>query len=353
MLFILFGSTVEMGKRSRDFFINNGFELIQKYHYVPDDFVMQERFGERNRVTKDTVLNCDFIYEHNGMLVGFDKKQIIDAVRGRKKCLLTTSAHTIDFIRQIKAAYGEYVTVIGTYIDEQTLNTMFASLPNVSYEEILRRINTGNQIKKCLINERKLFDSIVIYGGDHSTFNFDALVVQYKHLIEKAEKREKELNDKMYVEMRNIYKQYGNFRASDNVSFGIEKGKLAALLGPSGSGKSMVLKCIAGIMTPDAGRIVLDDEVLFDSDLKINISPQKRKIGYMYEKSTENKTCYLFNEKVYRLSILYSILFVYSITSLLFIYHIYKSILLISFWISKPAALANCPTSCILVYSFP
>ena len=45
------------------------------------------------------------------------------------------------------------------------------------------------------------------------------------------------------------------------------------------------------------------------SDLKINISPQKRKIGYMYEKSTENKTCYLFNEKVYRLSILYSILF--------------------------------------------
>lgn len=49
---------------------------------------MQERFGERNRVTKDTVLNCDFIYEHNGMLVGFDKKQIIDAVRGRKNVYL-------------------------------------------------------------------------------------------------------------------------------------------------------------------------------------------------------------------------------------------------------------------------
>ena len=55
------------------------------------------------------------------------------------------------------------------------------------------------------------------------------------------------------------------------------------LMGPSGSGKSMVLKCIAGIMTPDAGRIVLDDEVLFDSNLKINISPQKRKIGYMFQ----------------------------------------------------------------------
>ena len=45
----------------------------------------------------------------------------------------------------------------------------------------------------------------------------------------------------------------------------------------------MVLKCIAGIITPDAGRIVLDDEVLFDSNLKINISPQKRKIGYMFQ----------------------------------------------------------------------
>ena len=36
-------------------------------------------------------------------------------------------------------------------------------------------------------------------------------------------------------------------------------------------------------------------------------SDYQRKIGYMYEKSTENKTCYLFNEKVYRLGILYSI----------------------------------------------
>ena len=55
----------------------------------------------------------------------------------------------------------------------------------------------------------------------------------------------------MYVEMRNIYKQYGNFRASDNVSFGIEKGKLAALLGPSGSGKTTLLRMIAGPKTGD------------------------------------------------------------------------------------------------------
>ena len=51
----------------------------------------------------------------------------------------------------------------------------------------------------------------------------------------------------MYVEMKNIFKQYGNFRASDNVNFGIEKGKLVALLGPSGSGKTTILRMIAGL----------------------------------------------------------------------------------------------------------
>ncbi len=55
------------------------------------------------------------------------------------------------------------------------------------------------------------------------------------------------------------------------------------LMGPSGSGKSMILKCIAGIMKPDAGRIVLDGQVLFDSELKINLPVQKRKIGYMFQ----------------------------------------------------------------------
>ena len=56
-----------------------------------------------------------------------------------------------------------------------------------------------------------------------------------------------------------------------------------ALLGASGCGKSMTLKCIAGIERPDRGRIVLDDTVLFDSERHIDLSPQKRRVGYLFQ----------------------------------------------------------------------
>ncbi len=55
------------------------------------------------------------------------------------------------------------------------------------------------------------------------------------------------------------------------------------ILGASGSGKSMTLKCIAGIETPDEGVIVLNGRVLFDSVNKINLSPQERNIGYLFQ----------------------------------------------------------------------
>ena len=56
----------------------------------------------------------------------------------------------------------------------------------------------------------------------------------------------------MYVELKNINKTYGDYKASDNVSFGIEKGKLIGLLGPSGSGKTTILRMICLLYTSDA-----------------------------------------------------------------------------------------------------
>ena len=58
---------------------------------------------------------------------------------------------------------------------------------------------------------------------------------------------------------------------------------ILALLGPSGCGKSMTLKCIAGIEQPDEGTISLSGRLLFDSSKKINLPPQKRRVGYMFQ----------------------------------------------------------------------
>lgn len=77
-----------------------------------------------------------------------------------------------------------------------------------------------------------------------------------------------------------IKKKIGSFELA--VSFSCNN-TVTAVLGESGCGKSMTLKCIAGIETPDEGRIVLDKRVLFDSKQKVNLPPQQRKIGYMFQ----------------------------------------------------------------------
>ncbi len=59
--------------------------------------------------------------------------------------------------------------------------------------------------------------------------------------------------------------------------------EILGLLGASGCGKSMTLRCVAGIQKPDSGRIVLNDRVLFDSEKKINLPPQERRVGYLFQ----------------------------------------------------------------------
>jgi len=77
-----------------------------------------------------------------------------------------------------------------------------------------------------------------------------------------------------------IRKKLGDFQL--DVCFDAENEALA-LLGASGCGKSVTLRCIAGILTPDEGKIVLDGVTLFDSAAKINLPPQQRQIGYLFQ----------------------------------------------------------------------
>jgi len=58
---------------------------------------------------------------------------------------------------------------------------------------------------------------------------------------------------------------------------------VAVLFGPSGAGKTLTLQCLAGLIHPDAGRIVVDDRVLFDAAAGVNLPPQQRRVGYVFQ----------------------------------------------------------------------
>ena len=86
-----------------------------------------------------------------------------------------------------------------------------------------------------------------------------------------------ERDEIMYIEMREINKTFDGFHASENVSFGVEKGHLAALLGPSGSGKTTILRMIAGLDVPDSGDILVEGKRMND------IPGSKRGIGFVFQ----------------------------------------------------------------------
>ena len=77
-----------------------------------------------------------------------------------------------------------------------------------------------------------------------------------------------------------ITKKLSGFKLQVGFSCGRE---IIGVLGASGSGKSMLLNSIAGLVKPDKGRIALDDAMFFDSAAKINLPPRERKTGYLFQ----------------------------------------------------------------------
>ena len=74
-----------------------------------------------------------------------------------------------------------------------------------------------------------------------------------------------------------------NFRGFSLKTAFDSKSSATGILGASGSGKSMTLRCICGIEKPDKGRIIVDGITYFDAEKKINLSPQKRNAGYLFQ----------------------------------------------------------------------
>jgi sulfate transport system ATP-binding protein len=81
----------------------------------------------------------------------------------------------------------------------------------------------------------------------------------------------------MRIEVDSISKQFGDFRALDDITLEVPNGSLTALLGPSGSGKSTLLRIIAGLETPDQGTVLIDG-----TDVT-HARPQDRAIGFVFQ----------------------------------------------------------------------
>ena len=85
------------------------------------------------------------------------------------------------------------------------------------------------------------------------------------------------------IRLEHVTKRWGKFYAVEDLSMVIEDNAFVTLLGPSGCGKTTTLRMIAGLETPTSGRITIGDQVVFDSDMGINIPANKRKVGFLFQ----------------------------------------------------------------------
>ncbi|MDX6401530.1 MAG: sulfate/thiosulfate transport system ATP-binding protein [Gaiellaceae bacterium] len=101
----------------------------------------------------------------------------------------------------------------------------------------------------------------------------------------------------MGIEARNIDKRFGEFVALDNVSVDIPSGSLVALLGPSGGGKSTLLRVIAGLETPDRGVVTINGQ---DAT---SLPPQRRNVGFVFQHYAAFKHLTVFRNVAFGLTI--------------------------------------------------
>jgi ABC-type Fe3+/spermidine/putrescine transport system ATPase subunit len=86
-----------------------------------------------------------------------------------------------------------------------------------------------------------------------------------------------------YLSVQHLRKNFGDFRAVDDIGFDIARGEICTLLGPSGCGKTTTLRCIAGLEQADSGTITLDGRVLYDSASGTAVAPETRDLGMVFQ----------------------------------------------------------------------
>ena len=85
------------------------------------------------------------------------------------------------------------------------------------------------------------------------------------------------------ITLEHVTKRFGKFVAVKDLNLQIENNAFITLLGPSGCGKTTTLRMIAGLETPTEGRICIGGTVVFDADKGINLPPNKRDVGFLFQ----------------------------------------------------------------------
>ncbi|MFL6240799.1 MAG: sulfate/molybdate ABC transporter ATP-binding protein [Actinomycetes bacterium] len=101
----------------------------------------------------------------------------------------------------------------------------------------------------------------------------------------------------MSIQVRNVSKAFGDFAALDDVSIDIPSGSLTALLGPSGGGKSTLLRVVAGLEQPDTGRVDIDGTEA------TALPPQRRGVGFVFQHYAAFKHMTVWRNVAFGLSI--------------------------------------------------
>jgi iron(III) transport system ATP-binding protein len=85
------------------------------------------------------------------------------------------------------------------------------------------------------------------------------------------------------LEVKNLTHFFGDKKVLDGLDFRIESGKILSLLGPSGTGKSTLLDCIAGFLKPNFGEINIHGKLILDSNKNTFVPPEKRRVGLIFQ----------------------------------------------------------------------
>lgn len=201
MLILMYGLTLNVGDKVRKYLQSKGFRVIKKIVTEETNTVVKSYFVNRDIENKEKIDKCDFNYKTNYGYVGFNNSDIFDAIYGNENAMLAMTSDNIDFFHHIKTGYGEAVPIIAAYIDINAQKEILDSNPQINEEERTKRLETGKMASRIILENRNLFDDILIYGGEDTVFNYASLEKQLDTFLNKAIERQKEFLDRNYIQV--------------------------------------------------------------------------------------------------------------------------------------------------------